>query len=175
MTKISSISIFCGAHTGKNLNFEKSARIFTKIIAENNIDVVFGGGILLKSLSELELVNPNIHEKIETNTLLERKDEFMKRSDAFVVLPGGVGSMDELFEILANNQLGIINKPIGILNTDGYYNDLIAWFEKAIFEGFVSRKNLNEIIISDEPQKLVDMMLDYQRPDADSWKDRLGL
>ncbi|GIR11280.1 MAG: hypothetical protein CM15mP22_7000 [Gammaproteobacteria bacterium] len=83
----------------------------------------------MKSLSDLELVNPNIHEKIETNSLLERKDEFMKRSDAFVVLPGGVGSMDELFEILANNQLGIINKPIGILNTDGYYNDLIAWFE----------------------------------------------
>ena len=93
-------------------NFEKSAKIFTKIIAENNIDVVFGGGsvglmniisnvaleegvkvtgILLKSLSDLELVNPNIHEKIETNSLLERKDEFMKRSDAFVVLPGGVG------------------------------------------------------------------------------------
>tara|TARA_B100000242_G_C43008286_1_gene468705 strand:- start:202 stop:792 length:591 start_codon:yes stop_codon:yes gene_type:complete len=196
MTKIKSISIFCGAHTGKNPNFEKSAKIFTKIIAENNIDVVFGGGsvglmniisnvaleegvkvtgILLKSLSDLELVNPNIHEKIETNSLLERKDEFMKRSDAFVVLPGGVGSMDELFEILANNQLGIINKPIGILNTDGYYNNLIAWFEKAIFEGFVSKKNFNEIIISDDPQKLVDMMLAYERPDADSWKDRLGL
>ena len=146
--------------------------IISNVALEEGVKVT---GILLKSLSDLELVTPNIHEKIETNSLLERKDEFMKRSDAFVVLPGGVGSMDELFEILANNQLGIINKPIGILNTDGYYNDLIAWFEKAIFEGFISRKNFNEIIISDEPQKLVDMMLDYQRPDADSWKDRLGL
>ena len=86
--------------------------IISNVALEEGVKVT---GILLKSLSDLELVNPNIHEKIETNSLLERKDEFMKRSDAFVVLPGGVGSMDELFEILANNQLGIINKPIGIL------------------------------------------------------------
>ena len=196
MKKINSISIFCGAHTGNNPNYETAARIFTKEIANKKINVVFGGGnvglmnvisnvaleggvkvtgILLKSLSELELVNPNISERILTETLLDRKDEFMKRSDAFVVLPGGVGSMDELFEILANNQLGMINKPLGILNTDGYYDDLLSWFTKALDEGFVSKKNFDEIIISDDPIQLVDKILSHELPTKGGWKDRLGL
>ena len=77
---------------------------------------------------ELELVNPRLDEVVVAKTLLDRKDIFMDRSDAFIVLPGGVGSLDELAEVMASNQLGIINKPIGILNTDGYYDHLLSWF-----------------------------------------------
>ena len=69
----------------------------------------------MESLHNLELTNPRIDDLVVTHSLLERKDEFMKRSDAFLVLPGGVGSLDELAEILASNQLGIINKPVGLL------------------------------------------------------------
>ena len=81
---------------------------------------------------ELELVNPRLDEVVVAKTLLDRKDIFMDRSDAFIVLPGGVGSLDELAEVMASNQLGIINKPIGILNTDGYYDHLLSWFKKAV-------------------------------------------
>ena len=146
--------------------------VISNVALEGGVKVT---GILLKSLSELELVNPNISERILTETLLDRKDEFMSRSDAFIVLPGGVGSLDELAEIMASNQLGIINKPVGILNTEGYYDHLLSWFKKAVEEGFISSANLNELLVSDSPNQLVEMVVNHQRPSDDDWTKRLGL
>ena len=107
--------------------------------------------------------------------MLERKDEFMKRSDAFLVLPGGVGSLDELAEILASNQLGIINKPVGLLNTDGYDDFLIAWFEKAVDEGFITQANLDELIITNDCEEMVEKLLQEKKESSNDWKGRLGL
>jgi uncharacterized protein (TIGR00730 family) len=99
----------------------------------------------------------------------------MDRSDAFIVLPGGVGSLDELAEVMASNQLGIINKPIGILNTEGYYDHLLSWFKKAVEEGFISSANFDELLISSSPEELVDMVVNNKRPSDDNWTERLGL
>ena len=190
------ISIFCGAHEGKNPKYAEAAKLVSEIIAKKGINIVFGGGnvglmkiisdtaldngvkvlgISLKSLHELELANPRLEEVIVAQTLLDRKDVFMERSDAFIVLPGGVGSLDELAEVMASNQLGIINKPIGILNTEGYYDHLLHWFNNAVEEGFISKANLDELIISDSPEELVDKVINHQRPADDNWTDRLGL
>ena len=190
------ISIFCGAHEGKNPEYAKAAKSIAESIAKKGINVVFGGGnvglmkiisdtaldngvevlgISLESLHALELANPRLNEIVVSKTLLDRKDEFMSRSDAFIVLPGGVGSLDELAEIMASNQLGIINKPVGILNTDGYYDYLIKWFNKAVDEGFISSENLKELLISDYPDELVEMVVNHQKPSDDNWTKRLGL
>ena len=190
------ISIFCGAHEGKNPKYAQSAKIISEAIAKKGINVVFGGGnvglmkiisdtaldngvevlgISLKSLHALELANPRLNEIVVTDTLLDRKDEFMSRSDAFIVLPGGVGSLDELAEIMAGNQLGIINKPVGILNTEGYYDHLLKWFDKAVEEGFISSANLKELLVSDNPEELVDLVVNHERPSDDNWTKRLGL
>ena len=190
------ISIFCGAHEGKNPKYAQSAKIISESIAKKGINVVFGGGnvglmkiisdtaldngvdvlgISLKSLHALELANPRLNEIVVTDTLLDRKDEFMSRSDAFIVLPGGVGSLDELAEIMASNQLGIINKPVGILNTEGYYDYLLKWFDKAVEEGFISSANLKELLVSDNPEELVDLVVNHERPSDDNWTKRLGL
>ena len=190
------ISIFCGAHEGKNPKYAQSAKIISESIAKKGINVVFGGGnvglmkiisdtaldngvevlgISLKSLHALELANPRLNEIVVTDTLLDRKDEFMSRSDAFIVLPGGVGSLDELAEIMASNQLGIINKPVGILNTEGYYDHLLKWFDKAVEEGFISSANLKELLVSDNPEELVDLVVNHERPSDDNWTKRLGL
>ena len=190
------ISIFCGAHEGKNPKYAQSAKIISEAIAKKGINVVFGGGnvglmkiisdtaldngvevlgISLKSLHALELANPRLNEIVVTDTLLDRKDEFMSRSDAFIVLPGGVGSLDELAEIMASNQLGIINKPVGILNTEGYYDHLLKWFDKAVEEGFISSANLKELLVSDNPEELVDLVVNHERPSDDNWTERLGL
>jgi uncharacterized protein (TIGR00730 family) len=190
------ISIFCGAHEGKNPKYAQSAKIISEAIAKKGINVVFGGGnvglmkiisdtaldngvevlgISLKSLHALELANPRLNEIVVTDTLLDRKDEFMSRSDAFIVLPGGVGSLDELAEIMASNQLGIINKPVGILNTEGYYDHLLKWFDKAVEEGFISSANLKELLISDNPEELVDLVVNHERPSDNNWTKRLGL
>ena len=190
------ISIFCGAHEGKNPKYAQSAKIISEAIAKKGINVVFGGGnvglmkiisdtaldngvevlgISLKSLHALELANPRLNEIVVTDTLLDRKDEFMSRSDAFIVLPGGVGSLDELAEIMASNQLGIINKPVGILNTEGYYDHLLKWFDKAVEEGFISSANLKELLVSDNPEELVDLVVNHERPSDDNWTKILGL
>ena len=190
------ISIFCGAHEGKNPKYAQSAKIISEAIAKKGINVIFGGGnvglmkiisdtaldngvevlgISLKSLHALELANPRLNEIVVTDTLLDRKDEFMSRSDAFIVLPGGVGSLDELAEIMASNQLGIINKPVGILNTEGYYDHLLKWFDKAVEEGFIPSANLKELLVSDNPEELVDLVVNHERPSDDNWTKRLGL
>ena len=190
------ISIFCGAHEGNNPKYAEEAKKVAESIAKKGINVVFGGGnvglmkiisdtaldngvevlgISLKSLHALELANPRLKEIVVSDTLLDRKDEFMSRSDAFVVLPGGVGSLDELAEIMASNQLGIINKPVGILNTEGYYDHLLSWFNKAVDEGFISPANLKELLVSDSPQELVEMVVNHTRPSDDDWTNRLGL
>ena len=86
-----------------------------------------------------------------------------------------MGSLDELAEIMASNQLGIINKPVGILNTEGYYDHLLKWFHKAVDEGFISSSNLQELLVSDSPEELVEMIINHQRPSDDNWTERLGL
>ena len=190
------ISIFCGAHEGNNPKYAEAANSIAGIISKKGINVVFGGGdvglmkvisdtaldngvdalgISLRSLYELELVNPRLKEVVVAETLLDRKDIFMDRSDAFIVLPGGVGSLDELAEVMASNQLGIINKPIGILNTEGYYDHLLSWFKKAVEEGFISSANFDELLISSSPEELVDMVVNNKRPSDDNWTERLGL
>ena len=194
--KIENISIFCGAHEGNNPIYAQEAKNIAEIIAKKGINVVFGVGdvglmkivsdtaldngvkalgISLRSLYELELSNPRLDEVIVAETLLDRKDVFMQRSDAFIVLPGGVGSLDELAEVMASNQLGIINKPIGILNTAGYYDHLIAWMHKAVDEGFISDANFSELIITDSCEELVERIISEVRPDDSDWTNRLGL
>ena len=190
------ISVFCGAHEGNNPRYAEDAKKIGEILAAKGINVVFGGGnvglmkivsdvaldngvdaigIGLESLHNLELVNPRLKNQIITKTLLDRKDEFMKRSDAFIVLPGGVGSLDELAEIMANNQLGLINKPLGLLNTEGYYDHLLAWMKKAVEENFITEANFNDLIVSSSCEDLVNLVIENQRPDNDDWTKRLGL
>ena len=193
---IKNISVFCGAHLGNNPIYASEAKKVAEVIVEKGMNVVFGGGdvglmgvvshtaldnggevlgISLQSLYELELTNPRIQEVVVAQTLLERKDIFMQRSDAFIVLPGGVGSLDELAEVMCSNQLGIINKPIGILNTNGYYDHLLAWMKKAVEEGFVSDANFNELIVSDSCEDLIERVASEKRPADDDWTNRLGL
>jgi len=190
------ISVFCGAHEGNNPRYAEDAKKIGEILAAKGINVVFGGGnvglmkivsdaaldngvdaigIGLESLHNLELVNPRLKNQIITKTLLDRKDEFMKRSDAFIVLPGGVGSLDELAEIMANNQLGLINKPVGLLNTEGYYDHLLAWMKKAVEEDFITEANFNDLIVSSSCEDLVNFIIENQRPDNNDWTKRLGL
>ena len=190
------ISVFCGAHEGNNPRYAEDAKKIGEILAVKGINVVFGGGnvglmkivsdaaldngvdaigIGLESLHNLELVNPRLKNQIITKTLLDRKDEFMKRSDAFIVLPGGVGSLDELAEIMANNQLGLINKPVGLLNTEGYYDHLLSWMKKAVEEDFITEANFNDLIVSSSCEDLVNLIIENERPDNDDWTKRLGL
>ena len=165
-------------------------------MAEKGLEVIFGGGnvglmkvvadttienggsatgITLKSLHEFELTNPNINETIITHSLFERKEKFLDMSDAFIVLPGGVGSMDELLEVMVSNQLGGINKPLGLLNINGYYDGFLSWLQHSVDEEFVSLENQKQIIVNENPEVLLEMILSAQMPSSDTWIDRLNV
>jgi uncharacterized protein (TIGR00730 family) len=193
---IKKISVFCGAHVGKSPNYKTAAEQIGMLIAEKGLEVIFGGGnvglmkivadtaiknggtvtgITLKSLHEFELTNPNINEIIITHSLFERKEKFLGMSDAFIVLPGGVGSMDELLEVMVSNQLGGINKPVGLLNTNGYYNGFLDWLQRSVDDEFVSQENQRQIHVSENPKELLEMILSAKMPSSDTWIERLNV
>ena len=193
---IKKISVFCGAHVGNSPNYKIAAEQIGMLIAEKGLEVIFGGGnvglmkivadtaiknggtvtgITLKSLHEFELTNPNINEIIITHSLFERKEKFLGMSDAFIVLPGGVGSMDELLEVMVSNQLGGINKPVGLLNTNGYYNGFLDWLQRSVDDEFVSQENQRQIHVSENPKELLEMILSAKMPSSDTWIERLNV
>ena len=193
---IKKISVFCGAHVGKSSNYKTAGEQIGKLIAEKGLELIFGGGnvglmkivadtaiehggsvtgITLKSLHEFELTNPNINEIIITHSLFERKEKFLSMSDAFIVLPGGVGSMDELLEVMVSNQLGGINKPVGLLNTNGYYNGFLDWLQRSVDDEFVSEENQRQIHVSENPKELLEMILSAKMPSSDTWIERLNV
>ena len=193
---IKKISVFCGAHLGKSPEYKIAAEQIGKLMAEKNLEVIFGGGnvglmkvvadtaienggkvtgITLRSLHEFELTNPIINETIITNSLFERKEKFLDMSDAFIVLPGGVGSMDELLEVMVSNQLGGINKPLGLLNIDGYYDGFLEWLQRSVDDEFVSIENQKQVLVSNNAQELLEIILSAQMPSSDTWIDRLNV
>ena len=193
---IKKISVFCGAHLGKSPEYKIAAEQIGKLMAENNLEVIFGGGnvglmkvvadtaienggkvtgITLRSLHEFELTNPIINETIITNSLFERKEKFLDMSDAFIVLPGGVGSMDELLEVMVSNQLGGINKPVGLLNIDGYYDGFLEWLQRSVDDEFVSIENQKQVLVSNNAEELLEIILSAQMPSSDTWIDRLNV
>ena len=180
---IKKISVFCGAHLGKSPEYKNAAEQIGRLMADKDLEVIFGGGnvglmkvvsdtaincggrvtgITLKSLHEFELTNPNITETIITHSLFE-------------VLPGGVGSMDELLEVMVSNQLGGINKPVGLLNTNGYYNSFIDWLQRSVDDEFVSVENQKQVLVSENPEELLEMILEMQMPSSETWIDRLNV
>ena len=193
---IKKISVFCGAHLGKSPEYKIAAEQIGKLMAEKNLEVIFGGGnvglmkvvadtaienggkvtgITLKSLHEFELTNPIINETIITNSLFERKEKFLDMSDAFIVLPGGVGSMDELLEVMVSNQLGGINKPVGLLNIDGYYDGFLEWLQRSVDDEFVSIENHKQVLVSNNAEELLEIILSTQMPSSDTWIERLNV
>ena len=193
---IKKISVFCGAHLGKSPEYKIAAEQIGKLMAEKNLEVIFGGGnvglmkvvadtaienggkvtgITLRSLHEFELTNPIINETIITNSLFERKEKFLDMSDAFIVLPGGVGSMDELLEVMVSNQLGGINKPVGLLNIDGYYDGFLEWLQRSVDDEFVSIENHKQVLVSNNAEELLEIILSAQMPSSDTWIDRLNV
>lgn len=104
------------------------------------------------------------------HSMAERKELMVKLSDGFIALPGGLGTMDEFFEVVSLAQLGIHNKPCGILNVMGYYDDLIKFLNQGVIQGFIPQEQCNRIIISESAKSLVHQMVNYRAPSFDRWQ-----
>lgn len=145
-----SVCVFCGAQNGRSEQFREDAFAVGQLIAKHGMRLVYGGskdglmgatangvlsrggrvlGVLPKKLANKELAHKDIQEFITVETMAQRKDILMNESDVFIILPGGLGTLDELFEVLTANTLGFMDKPVYILNNEGYYTALISWLE----------------------------------------------
>ena len=171
-----SIAVFFGSATGNDPVHKNNTLELARQFAKNNIQLVYGGGniglmgimadeVLLNNghvigvipafMTEKELAHSNLTDLIIVDSMHQRKQKMCDLSHAFVILPGGFGTMDEFFEILTWKQLGLHNKPIYILNSNGYYNELLALMDKMFMEGFVAQQNLKLIDIANNVNELI--------------------
>lgn len=167
---LKSLCVFCGAQSSTNPTFEASAREVGRHLADHRIKLVYGGGsvgmmgavadacleaggevigVITTYLDSRELGHPGITEMRVVETMLERKQVMADLSDGFISLPGGIGTLDELFEMLTWSRLSVHDKPSGILNVDGFYDELISFTQKTQVEaGFISADDAANFIHS---------------------------
>ncbi|PON74220.1 Cytokinin riboside 5'-monophosphate phosphoribohydrolase [Parasponia andersonii] len=176
------ICVFCGSRVGYKSAFSDAALELGKQLVERKIDLVYGGGSIgLMGLVSRTVFNGGCHvlgviptallpHEISGDTVGEvkavadmhqRKAEMAKHADAFIALPGGYGTMEELLEMITWSQLGIHDKPVGLLNIDGYYNSLLALFDKGVDEGFIDHSARHIVVIANTAEELINKMEEY--------------
>ena len=165
-----------------------------EVIASRGIDLVYGGaniglmkviadrvlsmggkvtGVMPGNLAGREILHESVTESLLVEDMAERKKVMEQLSDAFIVMPGGFGTMDELFEMLSWNQLGLIHKAVGIFNIDHFYDPLVAWLDHAVDMKFIREEHRANIRINADAGALIDSMMGYQGLVAEKWVDRL--
>ncbi|XP_038885522.1 cytokinin riboside 5'-monophosphate phosphoribohydrolase LOG1-like isoform X1 [Benincasa hispida] len=176
------ICVFCGSSSGKNPSYQIAAIQLGKQLVERNIDLVYGGGsiglmglvsqavydggrhvlgVIPKSLMPREITGETIGEVRAVSGMHQRKAEMARQADAFIALPGGYGTLEELLEVITWAQLGIHEKPVGLLNVDGYYNSLLSFIDKAVDEGFVSPAARSIIVSAQTAHELITKLEEY--------------
>jgi hypothetical protein len=130
-------------------------------------------GVMPRSLVEREVAHADLSEMHIVEGMQERKALMADLSDAFIALPGAYGTLDELFEILTWNQLGIIHKPIGLLNLDGFFNPLLQMLDHAVEEKFLRPEHRQMLLVSDDSEELINKLENYKPVTAEKWIERL--
>ena len=176
------IAVFCGSSVGFDPIYKQAAIQLGNAFVKRDITLVYGGGkiglmgvlaetilnqggkvigVMPELLKKKEVVDCNVTELIVTQTMSERKVVMSKLSDGYISLPGGFGTLDELFEGITMSQLHIEEKPNALLNTNGYYDHLLSQIERMIDDGFVKSSNKELLIVSRTVEDLIDKMLAY--------------
>ncbi len=173
---IKSICIFCGSNLGEDRLYAEATRATVLAIAAAGMKIVFGGGkvglmgvvaetaiasgvyvigVSPRRLLEHEVVHEGLSELHIVESMHERKVLMSKMADAFIVLPGGMGTFDEMFEVLTLNQLGVQHKAVGLLNVAGYYDPLLAFLDHAVAQRFVRAEHRDIIVLDTDPARLI--------------------
>lgn len=184
---MSSVCVFCGAKMGNQTIYAEMARRLGEEIAQRQLTLIYGGGniglmgmiagtafargssvisVIPRSLMQYEGVDSSIGELIVVDTLLERKAIMAEKSDAFITMPGGFGTFDELFEMVTWNQLGVHAKPVGLYNIAGYYDPLLQMIDHAISEEFIRPRHRQLLIADDDPAILFDKLAKEEIPES---------
>jgi uncharacterized protein (TIGR00730 family) len=188
-----SLCVFCGSSPGAQSAYADAARQMGLTLAARGIRLVYGGGhvglmgvladaamaaggdvigVITEGLQRREVGHKGLPDLRVVPSMHERKAVMSSLSDAFAALPGGAGTLDELFEAWTWTQLGIHRKPVGILNTAGYYDPLLTFLDRAVAERFIRPADRASVVVESEPEKLLDRLATATLPPADKWIDR---
>ena len=184
---IKSICVFCGSKPGHVSDYAQQAFDLGKILAETGIKLVYGGGhsglmgmvadgcltfsgdvtgVIPDFLSRVEMAHKNVKNMHIVSCMHTRKRMMGELSDAFIILPGGVGTMEELFEVWSWSQLGQHRKPIGLLNIKAYYTPLLTFMDKMRDQGFIAAKHRDLLITHDNPSEIIELIKNFEHPGA---------
>lgn len=187
---MNNIAVFCGSSEGQIPSIIEQAYQLGGYLAENKLRLVYGGskiglmgqvargviekegeviGVIPDFLKTKEIVHPDLSELIVTTNMHERKVIMYEKSDAFIIIPGGFGTLDEFFEIATWGQLGLHSKPIAILNMNGYYDHLISQCKTMVEAGLLKHVNLDALIIEDSIEAVFYQIRNYQPQPVPKW------
>ncbi len=184
------IGVFCGSNAGRNLAYRDAAVAFAELLVERGLGLVYGGGdvgmmgvladavlagggevigVIPQSLVDRELAHRGITDLQIVDGMHERKRRVYAQSDAVVALPGGAGTLDELFEAFTWNQLGIHFRPTGLLNVAGYFDPLIAMLDRMVDEGFLRRVQRDWLVVAEEGPELLAALAAVRPTTTNKW------
>ncbi|MCB7479658.1 TIGR00730 family Rossman fold protein [Christiangramia sediminis] len=193
MNNIHNLAVFCASSDGNDKLIFDTAYVVGKRMAEENIRLVYGGsklglmgqvakglmdhggkatGVIPDFLKTKEVVHTGLDKLITTQDMHERKLNMNELSDAFISLPGGFGTFEELFEIVTWAQLGLHRKPIGLLNINGFYDDLINMLNKMTSKGLLKKDNLEILLVSDDFDELLGKMRNFKPKPVPKWMNK---
>jgi uncharacterized protein (TIGR00730 family) len=177
--RLRAVCVFCGSRSGARPEFLASAQALGEELARRGLTLVYGGasvglmgaladtvlshggravGVLPYTLQEREIGHAGLHELHLVNSMHDRKALMAQRADAFIAMPGGFGTFDELFEIVTWGQLGLHTKPMGLLDVGGYFQPLLAMIRRGVEDGFIPQAHEHPFAVSPSPSELLDRL-----------------
>ena len=190
---IESICVYCGSSEGRDEAYGRQARQLGQLLAERSITLVYGGanvglmriladaslakggrviGVMPKALVAKEKAHSGLSELHVVGSMHERKALMAEFADGFIALPGGAGTMDELFEVWTWGQLGLHGKPCGLLNIASYYDPLVTFLDHAVSEGFVRACHRDMLVIAETAEEMLARFATYPPPSTEKWIQR---
>jgi uncharacterized protein (TIGR00730 family) len=190
VSQIRRLAIFCGSNPGARPEYIAAARSFGKLLANRGIGIVYGGsnvglmaaladavsnergdiiGVIPRMLVEREVANTALADLRIVESMHERKAVMAELADGFVALPGGIGTLEEFFEIWTWGQLGMHQKPCGLLNVSGYFDPLLQFLDRAVEERFVREVHRNMVVVESDPAALLARFEAYEPPRVVKW------
>jgi len=192
-SSMKSLCVFCGSSPGRGKLFVQAAQLVGRRLAEENIQLVYGGGsvglmgavadacldaggevigVITEKLQDLEVGHTGCTELLVVDTMLERKTVMAERSDGFLSLPGGIGTLDEMFEMLTWSQLDIHNKPSALLNVDGYYDGLLEFLDRVVADRFVLGEHLGMLLTGNDFEDVLHRLQTYEPVILEKWVEK---
>ena len=186
------VCVFCGSSAGSNHLYLENARVVGKALVRRGLGLVYGGGsvglmgavasavleaggevdgVIPRALEARELAHGGLTRLHRVGSMHERKAKMAELADAFVALPGGMGTLEELSEILTWAQLGLHAKPSGLLDVEGYYRPLVAFFDHAVAQGFLRPEHRRLLLVGEDIDGLLGAFERYEPPNVQRWID----